>query len=179
MYANSSAQKVHNNKLPCLHVRSCNDSQAYAHIYTYLDMEVAYVVVSKHLLLSEGDSKRAVLDTPRLWPVVVTLDVVTLLQVGHHDDRPHSLLPHGTPEVNHCLRQRTWSWGMGRGRERGRELVIRGREGEGEMKVPEVMLVRIHHSVFQDSLILYVTLTSDILLLFRKALQGKWWNSSH
>ena len=57
-------------------------------------------VVSKDLLFREGDFKGTKLLTATVWPVLLTLLLAALLQVGYHDDGGRPLLPHQPPEVN-------------------------------------------------------------------------------
>ena len=92
----------------------------YMWLCTHCNVEVAYDVVSKHLLLSQSNSERAVLHAARQRPVLVTLDVVSLPQVSHHGDCAHSLLPHSPPEIHNCLWEGTCEGREERGRGRGK-----------------------------------------------------------
>ena len=99
-------------------------------------MKVTYDVVGKHLLLSQSDCEGSVGHAPGVRPVLVALHIVALYHVGYHDDRADVLLPYSPPEINYCLRKRTWrerkaGKGEGRGRE-GRREGREGREGRGE-----------------------------------------------
>ena len=66
--------------------------------YSYLQSPDG--VVCKDLLLSEGDLEGSKSSATRVWPVLFTLLLVALLQIGHHDDGGGSLLPHQPPEIN-------------------------------------------------------------------------------
>ena len=49
-------------------------------------MEMPDDVVSEDELLGQGDCERTVVGGARGRPVLMTLDVISLRQVGHHDD---------------------------------------------------------------------------------------------
>ncbi len=63
-------------------------------------------VVSQHLLISNGDSEWTVRHTVIVGPVLLTLYLVVLLEVGEHHYDGWPLLPHESPEVNQCV----WQW---------------------------------------------------------------------
>ena len=66
--------------------------------YSYLQSPDG--VVCKDLLFGEGDLEGSKGSATRVWPVLLTLLLVALLQVGHHDDGGGSLLPHQPPKIN-------------------------------------------------------------------------------
>ena len=73
--------------------------------HTYSKFKDADGVVSEGLLISDGD-----LEWPKalgscFWPVLLTLELVPLFDVGDHDDGWRLLLPHQPPEVNQGLWQ--------------------------------------------------------------------------
>ena len=51
-------------------------------------------------MFSEGDLEGSKGSATRVWPVLHTLLLVALLQVGHHDDGGWFLLPHQPPEIS-------------------------------------------------------------------------------
>ena len=67
---------------------------------TYRHLQGSDSVVDKDLLLKERDFEGTISGAPTVWPVLLTLLLVALLQVGHHDDGGRPLLPHQPPEVN-------------------------------------------------------------------------------
>ena len=70
------------------------------YIATHSDLHCPGGVVSKDLLFCEGDFEGTKLLAATSWPVLLTLLLAALLQVGYHDDGGRSLLPHQPPEVN-------------------------------------------------------------------------------
>ena len=64
-------------------------------------------VVSKDLLICEGDLEGAIVFAASIWPVLLTL-LVALLQVGDHDNGGGPLLPHQPPKVNKYVLLRPW-----------------------------------------------------------------------
>ena len=74
---------------------------------THADLECAYGVVGEGLLISDGDLEWAEGLGPSLRPVLLALDLASLLQVRYHDNCRGPLLPHQTPKVNVCLWKRT------------------------------------------------------------------------
>ena len=73
----------------------------------YLDTKLPSGVVSQYLLSCDGDIEGTKGQGPSLWPVLVTLDPISLHQIGDHHNALRPLLPHHPPEVNSCVRQ--WS----------------------------------------------------------------------
>ena len=69
-------------------------------IYTHSDLQGPGGVVSKYLLFCEGDSEGTKVLAATVWPVLLTLLLVALLQVCYHDDGGRSLLIDQPPEVN-------------------------------------------------------------------------------
>ena len=67
---------------------------------THSDLQGPGGVVSKDLLFCEGDSEGTKVLAATVWPVLLTLLLVALLQVGYHDDGGRSLLVHQPPEIN-------------------------------------------------------------------------------
>ena len=51
-------------------------------------------------MFSEGNLEGSKRSATGVWPVLNALLLVTLLQVGHHDDGGGSLLPHKPPEIS-------------------------------------------------------------------------------
>ena len=74
----------------------------------YIHLHGPDSVVSKDLLLCEGDLERSVGGAPCLRPVLLALLLVALLQVGHHDYGNGPLLPHQPPEINNSFRNGTF-----------------------------------------------------------------------
>ena len=70
------------------------------YIYTHSDLHGPGGVVSKDLLFCEGDSEGTKVLAATVWPVLLTLLLVALLQVCYHDDGGRSLLIYQPPEVN-------------------------------------------------------------------------------
>ena len=64
-------------------------------------------IVCKFLFLSGGYSEGSILLMAQLWPVLLTLDLAILLDVGHHDDGRDTLLPYQPPEVHNSRWKRT------------------------------------------------------------------------
>ena len=86
----------------CIHFQSL---LKYQNGNLYLDTQFPYGIVSQYLLASQGHLNWAKLTAPTLRPVVLTLCFPSLHQVGDHDNGGWSLLPHQSPEVNHCFGQ--------------------------------------------------------------------------
>ena len=61
------------------------------------------LIVSKHLVLCEGDLEGPIVRAATVWPVLLALLLVALIQVGHHDNDGRPLLPYQPPEVNDSL----------------------------------------------------------------------------
>ena len=51
-------------------------------------------------MFCEGDLEGAIVGAASVWPVLLTLLLVALLQVGDHDNGGGPLLPHQPPKVN-------------------------------------------------------------------------------
>ena len=75
---------------------------------THRDFQCPDSVVCKDLLLSEGDLEGSKGGAPTLWPVLLTLLLIALLEVGHHDDNGGPFLPHQPPEVDQHVLLRTY-----------------------------------------------------------------------
>ena len=67
---------------------------------THSNLHCPDSVVSKDLLFCEGDLEGTKILAATVWPVLLTLLLVALLQVGYHDNGGGSLLPHQPPKVN-------------------------------------------------------------------------------
>ena len=67
---------------------------------TYSELQCPGGVVREDLLFCDGDFEGSKVFGARVWPVLLTLLLVTLLTVGHHDDGRWSLLPYQSPEIN-------------------------------------------------------------------------------
>ena len=63
-------------------------------LVTHSDLHCPDAVVSKHLMFSQGNLERTEILGPRVWPVLLTLALVTFLQVGYHDNDRGLLLPY-------------------------------------------------------------------------------------
>ena len=63
-------------------------------IVTHSDLHCPDAVVSKHLMFSQGHLERTEITSTRVWPVLLTLALVTFLQVGYHDNDGGLLLPY-------------------------------------------------------------------------------------
>ena len=61
---------------------------------TYSELQCSGGVVWEDLLFCDGDFEGPKVFAARVWPILLTLLLVALLQVGHHDDGGWSLLPH-------------------------------------------------------------------------------------
>ena len=70
---------------------------------TYGHLECPNCVISKHLLISDGDLEWPKALVACFWPVLLTLDLIAFLDVGHHHNGRRLLLPHQPPEVNNSL----------------------------------------------------------------------------
>ncbi len=80
-----------------------------AYSFTYTMVSASFlrnVPNSRYTYICNGHCEWSKLLLPRLWPVLLTLDLVVLLEVGEHDYYGWSLLPHETPEVH----QSSWQW---------------------------------------------------------------------
>ena len=66
--------------------------------------------VSLDTLLHHGDLNQPQHQGPGLWPVLLTLPLALLHQVGDHHHHPHPLLPDQSPELRHRPRQRALKW---------------------------------------------------------------------
>ncbi len=75
---------------------------------THCNLEHANNVVSKNLLVSDGDLKGSKALGPRVWPVLQALQLTTLKHIGYHDNGGDFLLPHQAPEVNQGCGNGTW-----------------------------------------------------------------------
>ena len=75
---------------------------------THLDAEGTNDIVSKGLLVGDGNLKGPKFFTSKIRPVLFALDFVPLSQVGHHDDGGRSFLPHQSPKVHIGLGQWTY-----------------------------------------------------------------------
>ena len=76
-------------------------------IYIHSELQGPSCVVSKDLLFCEGDSEGSKVLAATVWPVLLTLLLVSLLEVGYHDNGGRSLLMHQPPEVNKHVLFRT------------------------------------------------------------------------
>ena len=65
---------------------------------THSDLDGPDAVVSKDLVLCEGDFEGSKGHTPTFRPVLLALLLAPLLEVGHHDDGGGPLLPDQPPE---------------------------------------------------------------------------------
>ena len=63
-------------------------------LVTYSDLHCPDAVVSKHLMFSQGHLERTEITSTRVWPVLLTLALVTFYQVGYHDNDGGFLLPY-------------------------------------------------------------------------------------
>ena len=54
-------------------------------------------------MFSQGDLEGPKVGVAALWPVLLALLLVALLEIGHHDDGGGFLLPNQPPEVHHGL----------------------------------------------------------------------------
>ena len=73
---------------------------AQVHNNTHSDLQGPGGVVSRDLLFCEGDSEGTKVLAATVWPVLLTLLLVSLLQVGYHDNGWRFLLRDQPPEVN-------------------------------------------------------------------------------
>ena len=76
---------------------------------THSDLHSPDGIVSKDLLLCEGDLEGTKLFAATVWPVLLTLLLVALLQVGYHDNGGGPLLPHQPPEINQHILFRAYN----------------------------------------------------------------------
>ena len=84
---------------------SIQDSLSF--IITYNHLKSPDGKVCKHLILSECDLDGPISGAPTVWPVLLTLLLVALLQVGHHDNGGWLFLPYQSPEVDKHMLFRT------------------------------------------------------------------------
>ena len=63
-------------------------------LVTHSDLHCPDAVVSKHLMFSKGNLERTEITSTRVWPVLLTLALVTFIQVGYHDNDGGLLLPY-------------------------------------------------------------------------------------
>ena len=76
-------------------------------VYTYSDLHCPNGITSEVLLFCECDFEGTKGLTATVRPVLLTLFLVAFCQVGYHDDRERSFLPHQPPEVDKCVFLRT------------------------------------------------------------------------
>ena len=67
---------------------------------THSDKQLSDGVVCKHLLVCERDLEGTILLGPLAGPVLLTLLLSSLFNVGHHGNYKDPLLPHQPPEVS-------------------------------------------------------------------------------
>ena len=69
-------------------------------LVTHSDLQCPDTVVNKNLRIHEGNIEGPKTGGVIFWPVLLTLPLIALLQVGYHDDGGWPLLPYQSPEVN-------------------------------------------------------------------------------
>ena len=75
---------------------------------THRDKQLPDGVVRKHLLVCEGDFEWTTLFCPLIWPVVLTLLLSPLHNIGYHGNHMDLLLPHKPPEVSNSVWEGTY-----------------------------------------------------------------------
>ena len=71
-----------------------------------LNLQCSDNVVSKHLLVSKCDSEWPILLGLLVWPVLLTLPLTSLHNIGEHHNDLHLLLPHKPPDICESI----WQW---------------------------------------------------------------------
>ena len=66
---------------------------------THRDKQLPDGVVCKHLMVCEGDLEWTILLGPLIWPVLLTLLLSPLQNIGYHGNYMDLFLPHQPPEV--------------------------------------------------------------------------------
>ena len=69
---------------------------------TYFNLKQSNSEVSKHFLITQGNSEGSIIFRAILRPVLLTFDLFTLLDVGYHDDSVYLFLPYHSPVINKC-----------------------------------------------------------------------------
>ena len=84
---------------------------------TYSDKKLSDGVVSKDMLVCEGDFEWTILFGPLVWPVLLTLLLSPLHSIGYHGNHMDLFLPHQPPEVSNSVwegtcKVQTLSWDL-------------------------------------------------------------------
>ena len=82
------------------------------HDFTYSNLKGPDGVVSKHLLVSNGDRERTKLLLSSFGPIQFTFDFLAFCEVSQHDNRGWPLLPYQTPEVHKSVGSGTYKQAM-------------------------------------------------------------------
>ena len=75
---------------------------------THRDKQLPDGVVCKHLLVCEHDFERTILLRPLLWPVLLTLLLSPLHNIGYHGNHMDPFLPHQPPKVSDSVWKGTY-----------------------------------------------------------------------
>ena len=75
---------------------------------THRDKQLPDGVVCKHLLVCEHDFERTILLRPLLWPVLLTLLLSPLHNIGYHGNHMDPFLPHQPPKVSDSVWEGTY-----------------------------------------------------------------------
>ena len=75
---------------------------------THSDKQLPDGIVCKDLLICEGDFKWAVLLSPLIWPVLLTLLLSPLHCISYHGNHMDLFLPHQPPEVSNSVWEGTY-----------------------------------------------------------------------
>ena len=77
---------------------------------THSDKKLPDGVVCKHMLVCEGDFERTILLGPLVWPVLLTLMLSPLHNIGYHGNHMYLFLPHQPPEVSNSVWEGTYKF---------------------------------------------------------------------
>jgi len=75
--------------------------------WSYHNIQCSDDVVSKHLLVSKCDSEWPILLGLLVRPVLLTLPLTSLHNIGEHHNDLHLLLPHKPPKISDSCWKRT------------------------------------------------------------------------
>ena len=70
---------------------------------THSDKKLSDGVVSKDMLVCEGDFERTKFFGSLVWPVLLTLMLSPLHSIGYHGNHMDLFLPHQPPEVSNSV----------------------------------------------------------------------------
>lgn len=77
-----------------------NQTCFWGQFQAHLNVKGSDDVVREHLLVGESDREWPKALALRFWPILLTLDLFSLHEVGDHDNGLGFLLPHKPPEIH-------------------------------------------------------------------------------